>query len=1857
MQKGPGGFRLSPQQKRLWLIQQGSPAFTSQCAMRLAGELRPELLRAALTAIVNRHEALRTGFHLEPGINIPFQVVSEDGTIHWREVDLSDKDAPGQQCEIESLSRQEARLSTGLQHGSRLRAVLVKLTGNQYALLLTVPPLCADDWTLASLFKELGDAYAATLRDESLPEAALQYAGFSEWQNELQEEDEAEAGREFWRKQSLDEIPALSLPFESSDCAGAAFEPESFALSIDRDRAAKIKSVARERQVSAEVVLLACWQALLWRLTGESDIIVGLLCSCREYEVLQGLMGPVARWLPAHSRFSRDSSFSEALSQTAQYIQAGAEWRDYFALEHGPWTGGDKDGVAYFPLGFEYQAYPEEYTAGGVRFSSYERRGYAERFDLSLRCVDMGDGLAAEFHYDLNRFRPEDIRSLASRYELLLSSALENTQAPIARLEIMREAERRRLLLLLNDTATEYPRDKSIHRLFEEQVARTPDRVAVESGDERLTYQELNAFANQIARRLRKLGVGPDAPVGLCIDRSAEMMAGLLGILKAGGGYVPLNPEQPRERLAFMLNDAHLRVVVTKEGLSSRLHDSGVRFVCVDSDYGLIAQEGAEDLDCVATAENLSHIIYTSGSTGRPKGVAVNNGSVLNFWLGFHDAVYPPFAGQRLRVGLNAPLSFDGSIKQYLLLLHGHTAVILPQEIRADGRGMVSFLKQNALNVLDCTPTQLGLMISAGILDGTVSKLKLVLVSGEQIKEPMWQRLKRARGVTFYNVYGPTECTVDTTVFRIAGDAARPTIGRPLANTRVYILDHELNLVPEGLIGELHIGGEGLARGYINRPDMTAEKFIPDPFSMRPGKRIYKTGDLVRYGEGGNIEFLDRIDQQVKIRGFRVELAEVEEVLKEHPAVKQSVAVAREDSPGDERLVAYVVARDRHSVRAGELRSFLVDRLPEYMVPSSFVFLDQLPLTLSGKVNRRALPAPIGARLESDHTYQTPDNPVEGIVSAIWAKLLGLERVRREDNFFQLGGHSILVTQLMSRLHEAIQVDLPVRALFEAPTVAELVLRIEEARHARKGFTARPILPVARDEDLPLSFAQQRLWFLHQMEPDSPAFNIRMAFRLKGDLKAPALEECINEIIRRHEALRTTFKASRGQPSQVIAQSLRLPLPVVDLTDLDEPGIEIEVAKLAAEQARSPFDLGAGPLLRATLLTLGDMEHVVLFTMHHIISDGWSAGVLLREVVELYSAFLEARPSRLPELTIQYADFAHWQRGLLRGEVLESHLAYWKRQLHGAEPLALKTDHARPAVSTYRGDRIFFKLPQPLTFSLREMAHQDGVTAYIVLLAAFQTLLYRYSGQREIVIGSDVANRTRVETERLIGFFVNQLVIRTDFSGRPTFRELLRRVRDVTLDGYDHQDLPFDTLVQALNPERRANAHPLFQVKIVFQNFQASQLSLPGLSLSPVQMPSGATQLDLILFVWDMEHTVLGRMEYSKELFEADTITRMLGHFETLLQSIVDSPDACIDDLAIFTEAELEQQMIERSAREEVNRKKLIGARRKAVTRGGESQVRIDFLRPDQPLPLVIQPASGALDPAEWACANRQFIEARLLEHGALLLRGFGIRNVSGFERFAQAICSDLFTDNGELPREKISGRIYTPVKYPSDKPILWHNENTFAPRWPMKIFFFCVTPARAGGETPIVDSRKVFQRMDPEIREEFMRKGIRYSRSYGEGLGLDWQTVFQTSDRAQVEDFCRNNSISVEWKDGGRLRTGSDRPAVAKHPKTGEMVWINQATHWHVHCLDPEVRASLYKLFREEDFPRHCSFGDGSPIADSVMESICQVYRDSEVCFPWQRGDMLVLDNMLTAHARNPYIGPRELYVAMGEMIGDQEI
>jgi len=1036
------GFKLSPQQKHLWKLQYSSSnlPYRAQCAVQIKGKIEPSTFKAAIEQVISSHEILRTTFNSVPGMTLPLQVIANDCTFNFSEYDYTGIELEAQLTQMELLWKQYNQLPFDFSQNLLFHSALVTLSEEESVLLLTLPALYIDIKGLDNLVLKIINSYSACTKGEEIFDEVLQYADISEWQNQLLDDEEQELilAKGYWRKQNITDCLSIKLPFEKQLAQETGFEPRYLNFTVTPSQVEQISEFIEEKKVSIDLFFLACWQILLWRITQQSELFVGVGCESRKYEELQDYIGLLARYLPLKSSFQEGLLFQDVLKQIQLELDSIYTWEERFSWESIIDENKSYINTAVIPFSFDFTKL-DTHIVDDICFSIVKRDICFDKFKVKLSFTQNQYDLVAQLHYDAKLFDQDYIQCLAEQFQTLLSSILDNPETVIDKIGILSDVEREKILVNFNDTSYDYPKDKCIHQLFEEQVEKTPEAVAVVFENQQLSYYQLNQRANQIAHHLQSLGVEPEDLVGICVERSIEMVVGLLGILKAGGAYVPLDPNYPQERLNYMLTDLGVEVLLTQESLLESLPKNQAQVVCLDTDCWAIAQQQSEDNpNCGVKSENLAYVIYTSGSTGQPKGVAIEHHSVLNLAEGLHKAIYAPIQDSPLRISLNGSFSFDTSVKQFIQLLYGHTLDVIPTIVRFDGDALLSYLQDHKIDVFDCTPSQLELLISAGLLLGD-DVPKYVLVGGEAIYPDRWQALTQVKSINFYNVYGPTESTVDATLCQLQISDNQPVIGRPIANTQIYILDKHLQPLPIGVSGELYIGGDGLARGYHNSPELTREKFIQNPFK---NSKLYKTGDLARYLPDGNIEFLGRIDHQVKIRGFRIELGEIEAVLNTHPQVQQAVVIATEDIPGNKRLVAYVVTRDE-SLTINQLREFLLSKLPEYMVPSGFIILDTLPLTPNGKIDRKALPAPDG-EITRVREYVAPRTQSEEIIANIFASVLGVQNVGIHDNFFELGGHSLLATQVTSRLKETFSVELSLPQIFESPNVAGLAEAITQ---------------------------------------------------------------------------------------------------------------------------------------------------------------------------------------------------------------------------------------------------------------------------------------------------------------------------------------------------------------------------------------------------------------------------------------------------------------------------------------------------------------------------------------------------------------------------------------------------------------------------------------------------------------------------------------------------------------------------------------------------------------------------------------------------------------------------------------------
>jgi amino acid adenylation domain-containing protein len=1488
---------LSLAQQRLWFLAQldaaASHAYTIPLALRLDGALELAVLRATLDGIVARHENLRTCFVMD-GDTAVQRIAAPDSGFALDLLDLSE-DA------LDAAMAAFFGAPLDLAQGPLIRGQLLKLAPEQHVLLINQHHIISDGWSIGVLVREVGALYAAFSQGQPDPLAplAIQYADYAAWQRAWLQGDALQQQAGYWKQHLAGAPELLALPTDRPRPAVQSHAGASVGFTLDAGLSAGLKQLGQRHGATLFMTLLTGWGILMSRMSGQEDVVIGTPVANRQRREIEALIGFFVNTLALRISTAGEPSVADVLEQVRQDTLDAYAHQD-IPFEQVVETVSPQRSLAHSPLfqtmlSLNNTPVGEALTLPGLRLSGISQEVASTHFDTSLSLGEAGDVIAGQLTYATALFDQATMARLLGHFEAVLRAMVADEAQPVSSLNLLSGEQHARLTDGFNATERDFGAPALIHQLFEAQAAARPHATALHFEDAQLSYAELNRRANQLAHRLLGLGVQPGQRVALCVERSLEMAIGWLAILKAGAAYVPMEPTLPQERLAYMLADSGATAVLTHSSLAPALPPLSVPVLQLDT-----LQDDAVRADNPPVpgldASGVAYVIYTSGSTGAAKGVMVEHGSAINFWQAMKETTHAGLADAS-RIALNASFAFDMSWKGWLQLLSGHPVYLIPQAIRADGERMLAFLERHRIDAFDSTPSQLDVLVRAGLLENPRYHPRSVLLGGEPIGQQMWDRLRAARHIAFFNMYGPTECTVDATIGRIEADDAQPHIGRPLANAQVYALDAHMAPVPLGVTGEIYIGGAGVARGYLNRPELTAERFVANPFGAG---RLYKTGDIGRWRDDGKLEYLGRNDFQVKIRGYRIELGEIEARLRQCDGVRDAVVVAHEHDDGNKRLVAYLTGTPPD---AAALRAALAARLADYMLPAAFVALDALPLTPNGKLDRKALPAPDALALAT-RPYVAAQGELETAVAAIWQDLLKIDRVGRHDHFFELGGHSLLAVQLTSRLRQQLGLEVPLRTVFAHPELAQFTAQLVQADVA----TLEAIPLADRSAPLPLSWMQQRLWFLDQLDAAaSAAYHMPTVLRLSGALDRSALRATLDGIVARHEILRTTFPTLDGEPVQRIAPAdCGLDLPEQDIgTDPDA------LTRLAAQFIAQPFDLATGPLIRGQLLRVADHEHVLLINQHHIISDGWSTGVLVKEVAALYSALSQGHANLLAPLPLQYADYAAWQRGWLTGAVLRQQLDYWQRTLAGAPALlAMPLDRPRPPTQDYAGANVDFSLTPETSKALAQLARRHGATIFMVLLAGWGLLLSRISGQGDVVIGTPVAGRQRSEVEQLIGYFVNTLALRVTGTPDMSVADLLNAVRGTTLGAYAHQDVPFEQVLEGVNPARSVSHNPLFQTMLAFNNTPPREaLPMRGLQATAIAQSSTAAYCDLYLSMSDGADGLRGTLLYATALFDAATAQRLVGYFQTVLAGMAADDGGRIDRLPLVDAAERELQL------------------------------------------------------------------------------------------------------------------------------------------------------------------------------------------------------------------------------------------------------------------------------------------------------------------------------------------------------------
>ncbi|MEH1931935.1 amino acid adenylation domain-containing protein [Nostoc sp.] len=1532
------GFQISPQQKRLWLLAQEGDrqAYRVQCAVLIEGDIKYSILEVALQKIVDRYEILRTNLQALKEMNIPLQVIHENSSVSINYYNFHDLDSEKQQGEIANLFQLYKQRNFDWQNGSVLDISLISFCPIKNILMLALPSFCADIISINNLLREISDTYTACLHQQELANEPLQYADISAWQIELFEGEDAVNDREYWRKQNISNLLKGKLPREKSLPTNIGFQPQFIDIHFHPDILDNIQALAQTNSVSVATVLMACWQILIWRLLDKSEMAIAICCDGRNYEELKPAIGLLAKYLPVAADFDENATFAEILPQIQKKISDVYQWQETFNWEEIVSSNGKSQELSFFPFAFDFGLQPTKYLADNVTFSINKQYGCIERFQVKLFCLHGDDSLTAELHYDANLFTRQDMDCLAAQFNSVLASAINNPTNKIAQLNILSPDQRQQLLFEFNKTQTNHFQHQCIHELFEQQVERYPEQIAVVYENQQLSYAQLNSRANQLAQHLQTVGVGCETIVALCVERSLEMIVGLLGILKAGGAYLALDPLLPSERLAFMLQDADSSLILTQQHLTQLFSKTQAPIICLDTDWGVIDQQSDENLQKVATPENLVYVVYTSGSTGKPKGVAVEHQQLLNYLYSIQEKLDLPANASFASVSTFA--ADLGNTAIFPALCTGGCLHVISQERATSPEALADYRDRHPIDCLKIVPSHLDALLSASQPEKILPKKRLIL-GGEALNWKLAVKLQQyAPECQIFNHYGPSEATVGVLTFMFEGEPMGDKsdyvpIGRPLTNTQVYILDNYLQPVPLGVSGELYIGGNSLVRGYLNHPELTRERFIPNPFQRSKGakedncgrkactkySRLYKTGDLARYLPDGNIAFLRRIDDQVKIRGFRIELAEIESVLRQHPAIQESIVLARPDNLGNKRLIAYFVSNQQSESAVSDLRNFLKEKLPEYMLPAAFVQIKALPLTPNGKVDRQALPNPDSVKPELAGKFVTPRNPIEEAIAKIWSGVLELKQVGIYDNFFELGGDSIISIQIIARLNQA-GLQLTPKQLFENPTIAGLaaiagtILTIKAEQEAVTG--SFPLTPIQH-------------WFFEQKLGNSHHWNQALLLEVASEIAPDILEQTIQQLRSHHDALRLRFVLEESGWQQVNAgvdELKAIPCSYVDLSALSvtQQAIAFETT---ATQLQTSLNITEGLLMGMALFNFGDNQpQRLLWVIHHLAVDGISWRILLEDFQQVYQQLNQGEKVKLPAKTTSFKQWSNFLQEYAQTVQLQQELRYWLQTSHQSiSPLPIDDPDGANTVALSRSVLVSLSIEETQAL-LQDVPAVYHTQINDVLLTALVQAFAEWIGSSLVLIDLEGHGREsitdNINLSRTVGWFTTIFPVLLTLEGTSQPGEALKAIkeqlRSIPNHGigygilrYLNMDSSITTQLQNLpQPEVRFNY--LGQFDQVLPKSSQFKLVNQTVGISRSLQDNRRYLIDINGFVLGSQLQL--EWTYSEQIHRRTTIEQLAQEFIKALRSLIthcQSPEAGGYTPSDFPEANLSQKDLE----------------------------------------------------------------------------------------------------------------------------------------------------------------------------------------------------------------------------------------------------------------------------------------------------------------------------------------------------------
>lgn len=1492
-------FPLSFAQRRLWFLNQLEPSSTAYnipFAVEISGSLKFDVLEKSINKIVERHEILRTTIL---SLNeTPMQIVNKHGEVKIELIDISKKNSNESKFELDEKIRTLNNIIFNLNKGPLFNCTLFKLSNDKFVLHVVMHHIISDGWSVGIFINEFIESYSSFSKSQEpkLSELKIQYADFAKWQSIWINSEDYKKQLSYWDTEFSELPEPLNLPIDflrpkikKYNGATKFYELKPFELE-------KVNHITKQAGCSVFMFFLAVLNILLFKYSNGKDISIGTPIANRQRHEIQGLLGFFVNTLVLRSHINSKKTFYEFLDDVKKKVLDSFENQEipFETLVERLHPVRNMGISPLFQVMFSYQKNSNSlFKVDDLSFIPYKIENDKSKFDLSFSISEYAsNSFILSIEYDTDLLTENTVDRFADSFKVLLNQISSDPAKTINQLSPLIKNDIK-IIEGLNSTEYEYPKTENIVELFERNLHDYYEHDAVVYEGKSISFAELNSKSNKLANYLKRKGVSQDSIVGILFERSIESIITIFSIWKAGAAYLPLIPSYPKDRIEQILNDSQPKFLLSDSKSISLVGDINLNTLLIDELWYEINLESSSNLNSLIYPSNLAYVIYTSGSTGRPKGVMIQHESLVNLAYGLKKIIFNDNGIDNLKVSLNAPLLFDASLQQIIQLCFGHTLYIIPDETRLDSEKLLDFIRDQKLDVFDCVPTQLKFLIEYGLLDENHWIPSRILPGGEAIDELTWQRISKCEKADFYNMYGPTECTVDPTICVVKENSLKPSIGKPIINVHTYVLNDDLQLVPPGVTGELYITGNCLSRGYFKNADLTAQRFIPEPFTNIPGQRMYSTGDKVRLGEDGNLEYLERIDDQVKLRGFRIELGEIDFLLTQFEEIKQSITIFNKDSKNSSRIVSYCIVNEGYDISSKYISGKIAEKLPDYMVPSLIIILDKFPLLPNGKVDKNELKK-LNYEDFREAEIESPTTETEKKVAKIFSDVLELDyEISIKDNFFDLGGHSLLATKCISRIRDSFRIDLPLKTIFNNPDIAGLSNIIDQFLPQESSYQRFEIQKISHDHLLPLSFAQQRLWFLSELEPNNNVYNIPSAVRIKGAFKLNLFQKSVDRLVERHEILRTSFQLNNGIPYQKIHEPFNVDLNVIDLSNEKKDEMEKRLAYICLGEYSKEFYLNKLPLFSITPIILEPDEFIIFTNIHHIISDGWSSGIIVKEIVKFYMSYLNKIEPKIKELPIQYADYSKWQRDWLNGDEYERHADFWRNYLQFSQStLKLPLDKDRPDVQTNNGDIFSRKLIALDNIKINEILKESGSTHFMFFLSIFNLLIYRLTNQEDLIVGVPIVNRDLPEIQDLIGLFVNTIVIRADLSQNISFNKLLSQIKESSLKAFEHKEFPFEKILDAVKIDRHTGYSPLFQIMFTFNHYEEPDNSISDIKFNEFEFKANTSKFDLSITVQETaEKNYICGFEYNTDLFTDNTIEKWLNYYNDLINEVVSDPD------------------------------------------------------------------------------------------------------------------------------------------------------------------------------------------------------------------------------------------------------------------------------------------------------------------------------------------------------------------------------